>query len=148
MQTLMDNGVPQFDRAGFAVNPHARRIEKPWGWEMHWTPVGLPYVGKVIHINAGARLSLQVHDAKSESWLLVAGRCLAVWENTEGELIETELEAGVGYTCAVGQRHRLIGITDCEVIEVSTPEVGTTWRLEDDYARPHETPAQRERERA
>ena len=39
------------------------------------------------------------------------------------------------------------GITDADIIEASTPELGTTWRLEDDFARPHETPEQRKLER-
>ena len=140
--------APTFDPAQFANEPHVRRIEKPWGWELHWTPPGLPYVGKVLHINAGARLSLQLHDAKRESWLLAAGRAKVAWDDNQGRLIETELQPGVGYTCALGQRHRLIGITDCDVMEVSTPEVGTTWRLEDDYARPNETEQQRALERS
>ena len=63
------------------------------------------------------------------------------------ELIQTELQPGQGYSTKIGQKHRLLGITDCDVIEVSTPELGTTWRLEDDYSRPHETPEQRELER-
>ena len=54
---------------------------------------------------------------------------------------------GHGYTCALGQKHRLEGITDCDIIEVSTPEDGTTWRLQDDFDRPHETPEQRAIER-
>jgi mannose-6-phosphate isomerase len=139
--------LPLFDRSQFHLEPHSRRIEKPWGWELHWTPVGLPYMGKLLHIRADARLSLQVHDAKSESWLLIAGRCKAVWENEQGELEETELQPGSGYTCSLGQKHRLVGITDCDIIEVSTPEAGTTWRLQDDFERPHETPEQRELER-
>ena len=139
--------MPWFDRSEFQMAPYERRIEKPWGWELHWTPANLPYMGKLLHINAGARISLQVHDAKSESWLLVSGRCKAVWEDSAGELAETELEAGHGYTCSLGQKHRLVGITDCEIIEVSTPERGTTWRLEDDFERPHETPEQRSLER-
>jgi mannose-6-phosphate isomerase len=136
-----------FDRSDFDLTPHERRIEKPWGWEVHWTPAHLPYMGKLLHICEGARLSLQVHDAKSESWFLVSGRCKVIWEDRAGKLIETEMRPGEGYTCSLGQKHRLIGITDCEVIEVSTPEQGTTWRLEDDFSRPHETPEQRSRER-
>jgi mannose-6-phosphate isomerase len=62
-------------------------------------------------------------------------------------MIETELLPGQGYSTAVGQRHRLVGVTDCDVVEVSTPERGTTWRLEDDSARPNETPEQRRKER-
>jgi mannose-6-phosphate isomerase-like protein (cupin superfamily) len=140
--------VPEFDRSDYSDAPYALRIEKPWGWELHWTAPGLPYMAKVLHINAGARLSLQMHDEKRESWLLLSGRVKAVWEDSKGALIETELQLGLGYTCALGQKHRLIGITDCEVLEVSTPEGGTTWRLEDDYARPHETPEQRLKERS
>ena len=47
----------------------------------------------------------------------------------------------------VGQRHRLIGITDCDIFEVSTPEIGTTFRLEDDYKRPDETEEMRIKDR-
>jgi mannose-6-phosphate isomerase-like protein (cupin superfamily) len=104
-------------------------------------------MGKIIHINAGKRLSLQLHDKKQESWLLMSGQAKALWENSSGELIETELEPGKGYTTQIGQRHRLIGVTDCDIVEVSTPELGTTWRLEDDFARPDETPEQRAIER-
>jgi mannose-6-phosphate isomerase len=139
--------VPTFDTSDFNTDPYVRRVEKPWGYELHWVREGAPYMGKIEHVNAGARMSLQVHDEKQESWLLMNGRAAVIWENAAGELIETELEAGVGYTSCVGQRHRLVGITDCDIIEVSTPEQGTTWRLEDDFARPHETPEQRAIER-
>jgi mannose-6-phosphate isomerase-like protein (cupin superfamily) len=140
--------MPTFDTSNFSNEPYQRRVEKPWGYELHWVPADAPYMGKVIHINAGARLSLQAHDEKSESWFLMSGKAGVIWENAAGELIQTELQPGVGYTTQVGQRHRLIGITDCDVLEVSTPESGTTYRLEDDYARPDETPDQRAAERA
>ena len=70
---------------------------------------------------------------------MMNGKAKLVWDNEHNELIETELQYGQGYTCRIGQRHRLVGITDCDVIEVSTPEIGTTERLEDDYSRPDET---------
>lgn len=143
----MDN-PPVFDPKDFRTQSYVRRVEKPWGYELHWVPEDAPYMGKLLHINQGARLSLQVHDEKQESWFLVSGEAAVIWENEEGELIETKLEKGVGYSTRVGQKHRLKGVTDCDIIEVSTPELGTTWRLDDDYARPHETPEQREKERA
>ena len=145
---MPDTAAPQFDPSNFTNNAYVKRIEKPWGYELHWTPDNLPYMGKVLHINAGARLSLQVHDQKQESWLLIAGEAKVIWENTSGETIETVLEPGLGYSTSVGQKHRLVGITDCDIAEVSTPELGTTWRLEDDYARPNETPEQRQLERS
>jgi mannose-6-phosphate isomerase len=135
------------NKSNFSNDPYVKKIDKPWGYEIHWVPEGLPYMGKILHINAGARLSLQVHDEKQESWFLKSGRAKVVWENNKGEEIETELEEGKGYTCGLGQKHRLVGITDCDIIEVSTPESGTTLRLDDDYKRPDETPEQRKKER-
>ena len=131
------------DPTTFTTTGLAHRIEKPWGWEIHWTPEDRPYVGKLLHVAAGRRLSLQVHDAKLETWFLVAGRAQVVWDDGSGALVETELQPGLGYSVAVGQRHRIVGITDCDVLEVSTPEIGTTYRLDDDFARPDETEALR-----
>ena len=105
-------------------------------------------MGKVIHINAGCRLSLQLHDQKQESYFMMSGRGALIWENEKGELIETELQPGKGYTTKIGQKHRLKGLTDCDIIEASTPESGTTWRLEDDYDRKHQTPEERDAEYA
>jgi mannose-6-phosphate isomerase-like protein (cupin superfamily) len=126
--------------------PYVRRIDKPWGFELHLAPDDLPYMVKILHIDAGARLSLQRHlpgltsPSKLETWVLHSGRAKVVWEGADGRLVETELEPGKGYTARTGAPHRLVGITDCEILEASTPEGdGTTERLEDDYARPDET---------
>lgn len=139
--------TPHFDPFNFDINPYVKKVEKPWGYELHWVPANKPYIGKLLHINAGKRLSLQVHDQKQESWFIMNGRGKVMWENNKGELIETELMPGQGYSTEIGQKHRLIGITDCDILEVSTPEAGTTYRLEDDFARPDETPEQRKLER-
>lgn len=137
----------QFDKSKFSTSPYVKRIEKPWGYELHWVPESAPYMGKLLHIDAGKRLSMQVHNEKSESWFIIKGKGKVIWENDKGEEVETEFAEGQGYTTHVGQKHRLCGITDCDIIEVSTPEMGTTYRLADDYARPDETPEQRKKER-
>lgn len=144
----MSDEIPNWDTTDFSTAAYVRRVEKPWGYELHWVPEDTPYMGKILHINAGARLSLQLHDEKQESWLLTSGQAAVIWEDASGSLTQTVLQPGQGYSTKVGQRHRLLGITDCDIVEVSTRELGTTWRLEDDYARPNETPEQRAVERA
>lgn len=141
---MSDTQPPAFDPKTFDVSSYVRRIEKPWGYEIHWVPEDAPYMGKILHVNEGARLSLQVHDEKRESWFLMQGNAAVIWEDKEGKLIETVLEPGYGYSTKIGQRHRLKGLKGgCDIIEVSTPEAGTTWRLEDDYERKHQTPDER-----
>ncbi len=145
---MNNSQVPTFDPRGFSTEPYVKRVEKPWGYELHWVPASAPYMGKLEHINEGARMSMQVHDDKQESWFIIKGRGAVIWENNQGEMIETELQPGVGYSTKIGQKHRLKGLEgSCDIIEVSTRERGTTWRLEDDYGRPNETPTVRKKER-
>jgi quercetin dioxygenase-like cupin family protein len=137
----------KFDKSKFTNKPYIKRVEKPWGYEIHWVPEGLSYMGKILHIEAGKRLSMQIHDQKQETYWLLSGECDLIIENSQGTLETIHMQKGVSYTTMIGQRHRHQAITDCDVMEASTPELGTTWRLEDDYARPDETPEQRKKER-
>jgi mannose-6-phosphate isomerase len=134
----------------YSIEPHARRIEKPWGYEILVSPPDVPYTAKLIHVRAGKRLSLQIHDVKIETQTLVAGRGILVLEGPDGQLHDIEMQPGVGYHITVGQRHRLCAAPDADatIFEASTPEAGITLRLEDDYARPHETEELRNAERA
>jgi mannose-6-phosphate isomerase-like protein (cupin superfamily) len=140
----------KFDPGPFSLEPLARRIEKPWGYEILLSPPDAPYTSKLIHVRAGKRLSLQLHDVKVETQTLVAGRGVLVLEGADGQLHDIDMQPGVGYHVAVGQRHRLCAPADSDatVFEASTPEVGTTLRLHDDYARPDETEQLRQSERA
>ena len=118
---------------------YIKRVEKPWGYELHFVPEGMPYMGKIMHIKAGKRLSLQVHDQKIESYYLSSGKCNLIIENEKGKLESIPMEKGKGYTILPGQKHRHEAVTECDVFEASTPEIGNTFRLEDDYSRPTET---------
>lgn len=129
----------KFDTKDFSTEGYSKRVEKPWGYELIFTPQGQPYTGKIMHINAGKRQSLQYHDQKQETYFLAAGRGGVIIENKDGQMETIEFENGKGYSTHVGQKHRLFGINDCDIWEVSTPETGTTHRLEDDYHRDDET---------
>jgi mannose-6-phosphate isomerase len=140
---------PPFDPRAFSLAARSRRVDKPWGFEVLLSPADAPYTAKLIHVRAGCRLSLQLHDTKVETQTLVAGRGIVVLEGPDGQLHDVPMEPGVGYHIAVGQRHRLCAAPDedATVFEASTPELGITYRLADDYARPHETEALRSAER-
>lgn len=123
---------------------HAHRVEKPWGWEILWAQTAA-YTGKVLHIRAGQRLSLQYHDQKLETLCLVSGQALLVLEDGAGSLQELVMVPAHGYSVHPYQLHRLVALEEAEVYEVSTPETGTTVRVADDYGRPDETAALRRR---
>ena len=109
------------------------KIDKPWGYELHWAKTER-YVGKVIHINAGHALSLQYHNLKDETIYLASGRML--FEIKEGdELVKREMQPGQAVHVTPKTVHRMTAVTDCDVYEVSTPELHDVVRLEDRYGR-------------
>jgi len=110
-----------------------RRVEKPWGYELIWAHTDR-YVGKLLHIAQGHKLSLQYHNKKDETIHVQSGRLLFVFDEGNG-LVERELKAGESYHVKPLTRHRMVAITDCDVLEVSTPELDDVVRLEDSYGR-------------
>lgn len=138
----------KFDKSKFTNQPFAfKDTTKPWGWEIIFTKPEDPYTGKIIHLHAGKRFSLQVHDKKQETQMLVNGEANLIIDNEKGEMETIKMEPMKGYTLLVGQRHRVQAVTDCDIYEVSTPETGTTYRLDDDYKRPDQTEELRTNER-
>lgn len=109
-------------------------VEKPWGSELIWAHTDR-YVGKLISINAGARLSLQLHHQKDESIFIVDGTLNLHLENEAGEVEQIKLIPGESRRVEAGRIHRFEAITDVRLIEVSTPELDDIVRLEDDYGR-------------
>lgn len=116
-----------------------KRVEKPWGYELIWARTAR-YVGKVIHVRAGHALSLQYHDRKEETLLLWRGRLR--FELREDGLDRCwEMAPGDRVHVRPGAVHRMTAIEDCDVFEVSTPELDDVVRIEDRYGREGTTDA-------
>jgi mannose-6-phosphate isomerase len=111
-----------------------RRVDKPWGHELIWAETDR-YVGKILVIEAGRRLSLQRHVVKDESIYVASGRLLLSLEDDAGAVGVEEIGPGEFRHVPTGRIHRYEAIDRCELIEVSTPELDDVVRLEDDFGR-------------
>lgn len=111
-----------------------RHVSKPWGSEQIWAETA-DYVGKIISIAAGQRLSLQLHEEKDESILVVRGRLRLHTGDDAGSLTWRILEEGESAHIPPGLVHRFEAVDDTDLIEVSTPQLMDVIRLEDDYGR-------------
>ena len=111
-----------------------RRVDKPWGHELIWAHTDR-YVGKLLTIETGKRLSLQHHEVKDEWIHVLSGRLRLFLQDDGGEVVARELGAGEGAHVAVRRIHRYEAIETCTLIEVSTPELNDVVRLEDDFGR-------------
>lgn len=111
-----------------------KKINKPWGYELIWADTSL-YLGKILHINQGHRLSLQYHQQKVESFFLLSGKMTLVIEDAQGILEEVTILPGEAHHIPALKKHRMIAVEDCDVLEVSTPHALDVVRLEDTYGR-------------
>ena len=110
-----------------------RTVPKPWGHESIWAHTDR-YVGKILHIKAGHALSVQYHNAKDETVHLLAGEL--VYRVQMGEALEDmHLKAGESFRITPHTIHQMEAVTDCDVLEVSTPELDDVVRLSDRYGR-------------
>jgi hypothetical protein len=123
----------------FSVTPFHKKIEKPWGYEVIFTPQHSPRLGKILFVKASQRLSLQYHDAKEETLCLLSGKAVIWLEDEAGEIQKMPMELHKGYDISLMQKHRVEALEDSYVIESSDHEKGNTFRLEDDYSRGTET---------
>ena len=111
-----------------------RKIDKPWGHEVIWAETER-YVGKLLCINAGHRLSKQYHEKKEETVYVIKG----ILYNYEADGTITKVYPGQALHINVGQIHRFgANESNVEVVEVSTPYLDDVVRLEDDYDRKEE----------
>ncbi len=118
--------------------PYSKKINKPWGFEIKFSPPGFAHTGKVLYIEEGKRFSFQYHDEKEEVLFLFSGQAKIWIENSEGEIEKKPMKPKEGYLIKKNQKHRVEAVSDCYIFEVSGIEKGTTFRIEDDYQRNNE----------
>lgn len=110
-----------------------RRVNKPWGYEIVWAQTDR-YVGKILHIDAGQKLSRQYHVKKDETFLVQSGQMdLEIGQGDERRVLR--MGPRECFHCPPRTVHRMVAVTDVDVVEVSTPELDDVVRLEDAYGR-------------
>jgi len=110
-----------------------KRVPKPWGHETIWAHTD-SYVGKILHIAAGEALSVQYHNVKDETVYLMSGELIyRIWENDEPR--DVQLKIGEAFRITPGTIHQMEAVTDCDILEVSTPHLDDVVRIKDRYGR-------------
>ena len=104
-----------------------RKVFRPWGW-YDSIEVDFHFQVKRLHVNPGAKLSLQMHHKRAEHWVVVSGTATAI----NGEDVLTLTEGDSTYI-PIGTTHGLENKTNeqLEIIEVQSG----TYLGEDDIVR-------------
>jgi mannose-6-phosphate isomerase len=116
------------------MSDDVKRVPKPWGHELIWARTDR-YVGKILHVRQGESLSLQYHEAKDETIMVLSGR-IELEHFADGEAPRRRvLEPHEPFHIQPLLRHRMTALVDSDIVEVSTPELDDVVRLEDRYGR-------------
>lgn len=110
-----------------------KTVIKPWGREI-WFARTKKYVGKILIIKKGRRLSRQYHKVKHETLYTDKGKYVLEIGSKGSE--KRVMKPGSVYVMPPRRIHRMHAkYGDVRIIEVSTPEVWDVVRLSDDYGR-------------
>jgi mannose-6-phosphate isomerase-like protein (cupin superfamily) len=105
-------------------------VEKPWGREIIWAKTQF-YVGKILVVNDGQRLSLQYHKNKTETMMVLTG----VVKATLGDST-IMLQPYDNLHIEPNTIHRIEAVNgQATLVEVSTPELDDVVRIADDFNR-------------
>ncbi len=107
---------------------------KPWGREI-WFAWTAQYAGKILEIEKGQRFSLQYHEKKCETQLVIEGKIKFTYGTNEKSLRHKILVAGEKIDIPPRMIHRAEALTKAIIFEVSSPELDDVVKLADDYGR-------------
>lgn len=110
-------------------------IEKPWGREIIWAHTE-HYVGKVLEVNAGEELSIQMHHEKDETMYVWSGRGKINLFSDDLSKIKT-IAFAPGFSIRIQPKtiHQVIADTDVQILEASTNHLNDLVRFKDKYNR-------------
>ena len=107
--------------------------ERPWGTEDILAIVSKHFSVKRLRLNAGSKGGLQYHRLKDEVAILISGSLLVRFDLGDKILREKIISPGEVVHFPAGLVHQEEALTDCEIIEASTPHFNDRVRVEEAY---------------
>ena len=116
------------------IFPVAQTVgERPWGTEDLLALVSKQFSVKRLKIKAGSKGGLQYHRFKDEVAIMISGQMLIRYDLGDKILQEKIVKAGEVVHFPPGLVHQEEAITDCEIIEASSPHFNDRVRVEENY---------------
>ena len=105
-----------------------------WGSETLLALVPQKYSVKRLEIQAGHKGGLQFHRLKDEVAVMVSGKMIVRYDDGTGTIQERIVGPGDVVHFPPGLVHQEEAITECVIIEASTPHFNDRVRMEESYS--------------
>jgi mannose-6-phosphate isomerase len=106
---------------------------RPWGDELLLVLIPKILSLKLLTIKKGNKGGLQYHHKKNECGYVLSGKLRVIFDNGKGKLNNKILKKGDCFHFPPGAIHQEEAITDCQIIEASTPHFNDRVRVETKY---------------
>lgn len=107
--------------------------DRPWGTEDLIALVTKQFSVKRLKIKAGNKGGLQYHRLKDEVAVMISGKMLIRYDLGNKVLQEKIVGPGEVVHFPPGLVHQEEALTDCEIIEASSPHFNDRVRVEEEY---------------
>ena len=114
--------------------PNKRNLgHRNWGSETLLVLIPKILSLKILKMKKGSKGGLQYHHKKNECGYVISGKLRVKYDNGKGKLIEKMLKKGDSFHFPPGAIHQEEAITECEIIEASSPHFNDRVRVEKLY---------------
>lgn len=107
--------------------------KRDWGKEMLLCLIPKKISLKLLILKKGKKGGLQFHRKKNECGYILSGKLLVRFDNGNGKLRKKILKSGQSFHFPPGLVHQEEALTDCKIIEASTPHFNDRVRVEKKY---------------
>jgi mannose-6-phosphate isomerase len=114
--------------------PKKKKIGKRnWGNEILLTIIPKTLSLKLLEIKKGAKGGLQYHHKKNECGYILSGKLIVRYDSGNGKLTKKILKSGDIFHFPPGAVHQEEAITNCKIIEATSPHFNDRVRVEQKY---------------
>ena len=107
--------------------------KRDWGIETLLGVVSKKFTLKELFLKKGSKGGLQYHHKKDELAYLISGSLIVRFDLGDGVLRERVLQPGQSVHFPPGAVHQEEAVTDCIIIEASSPHLNDRVRVEELY---------------
>ena len=108
-------------------------VKRTWGKEILLSLIPKILSLKLLKLKKGKKGGLQYHHKKNECGYILSGRLIVRFDKGRGKLNKKVLKAGDAFHFPPGSVHQEEALTDCQIIEASTPHFNDRVRVEEEY---------------
>jgi mannose-6-phosphate isomerase len=116
------------------IFPKKKKIgNRDWGEEILAALIPKKISLKILRINKGKKGGLQYHRKKNECGIIIDGKLMIIFDDGKGKLKKKVLKKGDAFHFPPGSIHQELAITNCTIVEASTPHFNDRVRVEKKY---------------